>query len=67
MMEDRIKTLEKQLAHQEYAIVQLSELINDQAKLIEALTKDIKIIHAKMDDNLIDPHRSIDDDKPPHY
>ena len=67
-MDERIIHLEKQLAHQEYTIQQLNDLMREQGDAIERLEKELHIIKAKIDDDdLIDPERTPADDRPPHY
>jgi len=68
MNEDRLVVIETKIAFQEKTIKDLSDIVYNQQKLIDALNKTMKhVIDRIKDSSLITPGENLKDEKPPHY
>jgi SlyX protein len=68
MSEERIINLEIKFAHIEDFIENLNLVVIDQAKMIDALKKEILDLKRSANaNNGVDATRTLSDDKPPHY
>ncbi len=68
MNEDRLVVIETKIAFQEKTIKDLSDIVYNQQKLIDALNKTMKhVIDRIKDSSLMTPGENLKDEKPPHY
>lgn len=68
MNEERMINLEIRYSHQEEFLSQLNKIVTDQQKTIERLQKEVLDLKGSMNlTNSVDAHRTLKDDKPPHY
>lgn len=68
MIEERIIDLEIRFSHQDDFLTKLNEVVLSQGKLIERLEKELLDLKRSTNlDTLVDPNRTLLDDKPPHY
>lgn len=65
-MEQRIVELEKRLAYLEKYVEDLNEVIIEQHKLIDGLTKNVTRLQARATPSPLETDRP-HDEKPPHY
>lgn len=64
-IENRFITLETKFAYQEDFVSQLQEVVVEQAKTIDKLEREIKLMAEKIRD--LDNQEEIPNRKPPHY
>jgi SlyX protein len=62
-MEDRLTTLEIRYTHLEHHVQELNQLIFDQQKVIDRLTREVAILRA----NTSGVESGTQSDPPPHY
>lgn len=68
--EEKIITLQERILYQEDALQKLDDVIAQQYKIIDTLTRRVKDVEDKMEmlqDALDKTPASIADEKPPHY
>jgi uncharacterized coiled-coil protein SlyX len=69
-MEQRLETLESKLAHLELAFDELSQVVYEQAKQLEAAHRFIENLQGRIKgivEQSDDPPYSAEDERPPHY
>lgn len=64
-MEERIKEIEMQIAHQQRMIDELNEVVFEQSKEIEALKRNAKILKESISQQLVKDFA--EETPPPHY
>ncbi|MFM6927064.1 MAG: SlyX family protein [Bdellovibrio sp.] len=68
MAEERFIAIETKLAHQEYALEQLNQVVYEQQKTIDKLENHLKKLAQKFQDSLGEDESEIrGNEKPPHY
>lgn len=64
-IDDRFMKLETKFAYQEEFVSQLQEVVVEQAKTIDKLEREVKLLAEKIKD--MDSQEEIPNRKPPHY
>lgn len=67
MLEERIKNLEINFAHQDDLVDQLNKIVTAQQMIIDKLQKDVQELKLSQNQSGADSGRTLADDVPPHY
>ncbi|RED53339.1 SlyX family protein [Aestuariispira insulae] len=67
MSEDRLNTLEIHVAELERTVADMSDMISDQWKVIDALKGRVKLLTQQMEDAEFSQRKNLPEPPPPHY